>query len=126
MIAFDTNKLKENANPDADDTSYTTNKEHIYMCLRNRKGQNHSDDIIMFAFIHELSHVGCDEQGHTDAFWVYFRLLLAILCQHEAPGISRVGIKYCNTDLRTDPYFGYCQNNFNVYYNPLYDEKAYM
>ena len=46
------------------------------MCVRNKKDQVHSDDIVLFAFIHELSHVGCVSTGHDDEFWVYFRLLL--------------------------------------------------
>ena len=73
---FKTSNLFENVNPPADETSYTNNKEYIYMCLRNREQKNHSDDILIFAFVHELAHVGCDEQGHTDAFWAYFRLLI--------------------------------------------------
>jgi hypothetical protein len=126
VAEFNPKHLYENVNPPADETSYTSNKEHIYMCLRNRAGKNHSDDILIFAFIHELAHVGCDEQGHTDAFWTYFRLLIQILCRYEAEGVSRVDIKYCYRDLRVDPYHGYCQNNFHVRYNPLFDREAFL
>jgi hypothetical protein len=79
---FSTNNLYENVKPPSDETSYTSNKQYIYMCLRNSNNANHSDDILLFAFIHELAHVGCNEQGHTDAFWAYFRLLLYILCTY--------------------------------------------
>jgi hypothetical protein len=80
VLAFNPANLHENANPPANETSYTTNKTYIYMCLRNSEGRVHADDILLFAFVHELAHAGCDEEGHTDMFWCYFRLLLQILC----------------------------------------------
>ncbi len=125
VIDFNPINLHENANPPENETSYTSNKTHIHMCLRNVEGRVHSDDILLFAFVHELAHAGCDEQGHSDMFWCYFRLLLKILCQYEAPGIPPWNIKYCDHDLRNNPYTNYC-NTFTVTYNPLFDDTAYM
>ncbi len=76
VAGFNPNNLFENANPPDDETSYTTNKTYIHMCLKNKEGKVHSKDILLFAFVHELAHAGCDEHGHTDMFWCYFRLLL--------------------------------------------------
>ena len=61
VMNFNVNNLYENANPPENETSYTSNKTYIYMCLKNREGRVHSKDILLFAFVHELAHAGCNE-----------------------------------------------------------------
>jgi hypothetical protein len=116
--------IEENESPAEGETSYTTNKTYIHMCLRNTEGRVHSRDILLFAFVHELAHAGCNENGHTDMFWCYFRILLQILCIHQVPGIPKWQIRYCDEDLRNKPYANYC-NTFTVRYNPIFDNDAY-
>ncbi len=78
--------IHENVSPSPGETSYTVDKYDIYMCLRNSEGRVHDHHILLFAFIHELAHVGCEDVGHTDEFWAYFRALLYILCDYRYPG----------------------------------------
>lgn len=96
------------------------------MCLRNSNGENHDHHILLFAFIHELAHVGCEDVGHTDEFWAHFRSLLYILCNYTYPGQRhKPPIKYCELDLKKVPYHNYC-NSMRVFYNPLFDKDAFM
>ncbi len=96
------------------------------MYTNNQQGKTHDRHILLFAFIHELSHVGCQQVGHTDQFWAYFRSLLFILCNYTYPGQrGKPAIKYCQIDLREQPYHNYC-NSMKVYYNPLFDPDAFM
>ena len=59
-------------------TSYSINKgEELVFCLRS-KDTNKLHDInnIMYVAIHEISHIGCPEIGHTDLFQEINKFLL--------------------------------------------------
>ena len=121
-----TTNILENARPAEGETCYTINKNDIYMCLRNEEQRNHSNDILLFAFIHELAHVSCSDTGHTETFWAYFRALLYILCKYTYEGQKgKPSIKYCEIDLAQQPYYNFC-NNMKVFYNPLFDREAFV
>ena len=51
-------------------TSYSINKgEEIVFCLRSKeKSELHDINELMYVAIHEISHVGCPEIGHTPLF----------------------------------------------------------
>ena len=51
-------------------TSYSINKgEEIVFCLRSKEnGEIHDINELMYVAIHEISHVGCPEIGHTPLF----------------------------------------------------------
>lgn len=51
------------------DQSYTYNKRRIYLCLYDSKGKQYPYDSLIYVAIHELSHVLCEETGHTTKFW---------------------------------------------------------
>jgi len=56
--------------------SYTINKEKVYICLKDEKGKYYSDNTLYYVIGHELSHVICDEIGHTEKFHFIFEALL--------------------------------------------------
>lgn len=51
-------------------TSYTVNKgEKIVLCIRDKKTKKLQDiNDILYVAIHEISHIGCPEYGHTNIF----------------------------------------------------------
>jgi len=66
--------------PDGKYTSYTVNKgDEIALCLRSRYTQKlHDINLIMYVVIHELSHVACPEQDHTELFKKIFKFFLTV------------------------------------------------
>ena len=87
--------------PDGEYTSYTLNKgEEIALCLRSKKTNKlHDINLIMYVVLHELSHVACPEQDHTELFKKIFVFFLGIAVQLNI---------YTNTDyiLRPHEYCG--------------------
>ena len=64
------NIIFRESSPNSKFTSYSINKgEEIVFCLRSKE-DNHFHDIneILYVAIHEISHVGCPEIGHTPLF----------------------------------------------------------
>ena len=59
--------------------SYTINKRKIYLCLRDENEEYYEFNMLLYVAIHELSHVLCDEIGHTPKFnqIFYDQLILA-------------------------------------------------
>lgn len=66
--------------PDGKYTSYTVNKgDEIALCLRSRYTQKlHDINLIMYVVLHELSHVACPEQDHTELFKKIFKFFLTV------------------------------------------------
>lgn len=59
------------------DTSYTINKgDKIILCIRSQTGSFYNLNEIIYIFIHELSHIICNEIGHTDKFYNINRFLI--------------------------------------------------
>jgi hypothetical protein len=56
--------------------SYTINKERIYLCLKDENGSYYDPNMLMYVALHELSHVLCDEIGHTKKFHSIFHDVL--------------------------------------------------
>ena len=56
--------------------SYTVNKKHITMCLKDKDGKYYDDNMLNYVALHELAHVLCDEIGHTPKFYAIFDQLL--------------------------------------------------
>ena len=59
------------------DKSYTINKQKIFLCLRDENGSYYDDMMLLYVLLHELSHVLCDEVGHTEKFHEIFDQILA-------------------------------------------------
>jgi predicted metal-dependent hydrolase len=52
--------------------SYTINKKSINLCLLDENGKYYNKNNLMYVLLHEISHVICDEVGHTDKFYEIF------------------------------------------------------
>lgn len=52
--------------------SYTLNKDKIFMCLKDEKGDYYDENTLSYVLLHEISHKLCDEIGHTEKFHQIF------------------------------------------------------
>lgn len=64
------------------DKSYTINKQKIYLCLKDAKGNYYNMNMLIYVTLHELAHVRCDEVGHTQKFHDIFQDMLNVAAQH--------------------------------------------
>ncbi len=112
---YDPSALEENYPLTTENTSYVNNKgQEIGFCIRaNGKGAPFQKDpnLIKFVVMHEMSHLGTDEFGHTVTFWRNFKRLL-----QEA---TMWGL-YVPTDYSKYP-ATYCR--LRVTYNPMFDQN---
>lgn len=82
--------------------SYTVNKRHVHLCLRNRESGNpYPMNMLMYVALHEIAHVVCPEIGHTPLFHTTFDELLK---DAEEAGVYDSSIplidNYCGYDER--------------------------
>ena len=56
--------------------SYTLNKKKVYICMKDNDGKYYDKNMLIYVIAHELSHVLCDEIGHTPKFQEIFDKLL--------------------------------------------------
>lgn len=76
--------------------SYTINKKKVYLCLKDDNGEYYDFNMLIYVSIHELSHVICDEIGHTPKFHRIFRDMLELAEQKNIYDSSIPIIKnYC-------------------------------
>ena len=80
------------------DKSYTINKKKVYLCLKDENQKYYNDNILIYVFLHELSHVICDEVGHTQKFHEIFESVLDLATQKGIynPSIPMID-NYCVT-----------------------------
>ena len=95
--------------PDASYTSYSVNKgEKVYMCLRQRNAKEElvNENIITFVALHELSHCGTSEVGHTPLFWNNFGWVLKqaeAIQIYEYTNFSAHPVEYCGIHITDQP-----------------------
>jgi hypothetical protein len=95
--------------PDASYTSYSVNKgEKVYMCLRQRNEREElvDENIITFVALHELSHIGTSEIGHTPQFWNNFGWLLKRAEEmdiYQYTNFSAHPVEYCGIHITDQP-----------------------
>ena len=58
------------------DKSYTINKQKVFLCLRDEKDDYYNFNMLLYVLLHEISHVICDEVGHTEKFSEIFDAVL--------------------------------------------------
>lgn len=77
--------------------SYTINKEKVFLCLKDEKGEYYNKNMLMYVLLHELAHCMCDQVGHTEKFHDIFQnlLLRAINAGVYNPSIPVIQ-NYCN------------------------------
>lgn len=89
------------------DTSYTLDKEEIYVCIRDPKNSNiHEFNDILFVCIHELAHVGSKSIGHTDEFWKNFEILLKFCIKkgyYKNTNYCKNPVSYCGIKIDSSP-----------------------
>ena len=74
------------------------NKKNINLCLLDNKGKYYNKNNLMYVLLHEISHVICDEIGHTDKFYDIFDDILKLAEEKKIydPKIPMID-NYCNT-----------------------------
>ncbi len=94
--------------PEAVHTSYTVDKEKVYMCLRQRNAQEElvSENVLVFVALHEMAHMGTSSIGHSPDFWNNFAWLLT---QAEELGVYKYTdfaahpVEYCGVHITDQP-----------------------
>lgn len=94
--------------PEAVHTSYTVDKQKVFMCLRQRNTQEElvNENVIVFVAIHEMSHVGTQSIGHTAEFWNNFAWLLKQaeeISVYEYTDFSAHPVEYCGVHITDSP-----------------------
>jgi len=82
------------------DKSYTINKNQIFLCIYDEKGEYYPVNALVYVLIHELGHrANTADIGHTPAFHKVFD---EILEEADRLGIYNPNIpmikNYCNSD----------------------------
>tara|TARA_Y100000389_G_C17419784_1_gene496038 strand:+ start:900 stop:1388 length:489 start_codon:yes stop_codon:yes gene_type:complete len=80
------------------ENSYTINKQKVYICLKDDNGKYYDDNMLIYVLLHELSHVICEEVGHTKKFHDIFEKLL------------ERAVKLKIYDPKKELIFNYCKN----------------
>jgi len=109
---YNPDTLKEN-NPNSTlYTSYVLNKgEEIAFCLREKKsGKNKIHDIntTQFVVLHELSHIGCNYNGHGIPFWKCFKFLINEAFEaglYIPVNYHKNPTTYCGIKITSNPFF---------------------
>lgn len=94
--------------PEAVHTSYTVDKQKMFMCLRqrNEKEELVNENVLVFVAIHEMAHMGTASIGHTAEFWNNFAWLLK---QAEAANLYQYTdfaahpVEYCGVHITDAP-----------------------
>lgn len=102
------------------DKTYTINQKKIAICLRLKDGSFYDYNTLLFAFLHEISHVGthrrfidpfAPDPNHIDMFWSVFKFLLT----------EAVEFKYITPiNYTSDNFIDYC--GVKIQHNPLFDD----
>jgi hypothetical protein len=94
---MDGKKIYQQCSICKDRDTYTINKKHIFLCMKDDEDEYYEKHQLMYALLHELGHVICDEIGHTKKYNDIFQQL-----KQEAHnfGIYDINYKpsrdYCN------------------------------
>ncbi len=94
--------------PEAVHTSYTVDKQKVFMCLRQRNQQEElvDENVITFVALHEMAHVGTASVGHTPDFWNNFAWLLQqaeSLGVYEYTDFAAHPVEYCGVHITDSP-----------------------
>jgi hypothetical protein len=94
--------------PDAVHTSYTVDKQKVFMCLRqrNEKEELVRENVLVFVALHEMAHVGTESIGHTPEFWNNFAWLLKqaeSINVYQYTDFAAHPVEYCGVHITDSP-----------------------
>lgn len=76
--------------------SYTINKEKIFLCLKDEKGEYYDLNMLIYVLAHEYSHAICNSVGHTEEFHKIFEnLLLELTDAGIYDPTQKILVDYC-------------------------------
>lgn len=85
------------------DASYTTNKKVITLCFHSKNtGNPHSMNLMTYVSLHELAHVACPEEGHTQLFKDIFQKLVQVAVDagiYQLEDYHSSPVEYCGMVL---------------------------
>ena len=76
LSELNTRKILDEITLYSGDKSYTINKKKVYLCLTDENDEYYNINMLTYVLLHELSHVICDEIGHTQKFHDIFKEVL--------------------------------------------------
>jgi len=94
--------------PEAVHTSYTVDKQKVFMCLRqrNEKEELVTENVLVFVALHEMAHMGTASIGHTAEFWNNFAWLLKQaegIQIYEYTDFAAHPVEYCGVHITDSP-----------------------
>lgn len=97
-------------NIEMDNTTYTVNKgQEVAVCLSTRDPFDekiYDINKLMFVIIHELTHIGCESQGHNGEFRTFFIFLLKKSIDagiYNYQDYSEKPEEYCDITINSTP-----------------------
>ena len=108
---FDPKEVYETL-PTSEHTAYSENKgEKLAFCL-NASAENNQrlidENTLMFVALHELTHIGTSEIGHTPQYWKNFKFILENAVNqgiYNAVDYKKKPQNYCGMTITDNPYY---------------------
>ncbi len=107
---FNPKKVMETL-PTSEHTAYSENKgEKLAFCLNSSKEGTEliDENTLMFVALHELSHIGTSEVGHTPIYWKNFKFILENAVDagvYTAVNYKQKPTGYCGMTITDNPYY---------------------
>ncbi len=94
-------------NMNNNNTSYTINKgDEMILCIRSKNDYKlHNINDLLYIVIHEISHIGCPEIGHTELFYKINKYLLERAIEkkiYKYEDYSKNPREYCGIQLNNN------------------------
>ena len=108
---YNPKKIQETL-PTSKHTAYSENKgEKMAFCLdtkKNNKGELIDENTLMFVALHEITHIGTEDIGHTDNYWNNFKFIIEQAKEigiYEPVNYGENPKEYCGMSITDNPYF---------------------
>ena len=108
---FDPKEVYETL-PTSEHTAYSENKgEKLAFCLNSGEEDQEKlidDNTLTFVALHELSHIGTAEVGHTPTYWQNFKFILENAVEagiYKPVDYKKKPKGYCGMTITDNPYY---------------------
>tara|TARA_Y100000992_G_scaffold301585_2_gene272869 strand:+ start:1214 stop:1807 length:594 start_codon:yes stop_codon:yes gene_type:complete len=107
---FNPKKVMETL-PTSEHTAYSENKgEKLAFCLNASKNSENliDENTLTFVALHELSHIGTLEVGHTPTYWQNFKFILENAVEagiYDPVDYKKKPMGYCGMTITDNPYY---------------------